>query len=84
MYAIFLVVSKVVMSSSATQDFTHVGGPVQGRPCLQAWHRAPGDTGRGAHPERLEHLAPPEVLSMKQGPEPVKKGPEPVKKAPCL
>ena len=57
---------------------------VQGRPHLQAWRRAPGDTRRGTYPKRLEHPAPTEVLPMKQGPEPVKKGPEPVKKARCL
>ena len=39
---------------------------------------------RGAHLERLEHPAPPEVLPMKQGPVPVKKGPVPVKKGRCL
>ena len=44
----------------------------------------PGDTGRGARPERLEHPAPPEVLPMKQGPVLLKKGPVPVKKAQCL
>ena len=49
-----------------------MGGPVQDRLCRQAWRHAPGDAGRDPHPERLEHLAPPEVLPMKQGLVPVK------------
>ena len=59
------------------QALAHVGGPVQGCPCFQAWLRMSGDSGGGAHPKRLEHSAPPEGL-------PLRKGLVPMKKARCL
>src|SRR3954471_6441775 len=60
------------LQGRAAQALSHVGGPVQGCSCFQAWLRALGNSIGGADPERVEHPAPPEVLPLK-GPEPVKK-----------
>src|SRR3954464_10027630 len=60
------------LQGGAAQALSHVGGPVQGCSCFQAWLRALGDSGGGADPKHMEHPAPPEVLPLK-GPEPVKK-----------
>ena len=53
------------LQGGTAQALSHVGGPVQGCSCFQTWHRVLGDPGRGAHSERVEHSAPPEVLPLK-------------------